>query len=74
MTDQQAAPQTGKTVIGYRELSNAEILAMNKLKQASRAFLAELEAVANTCQKRIAAGLPSPAPICKPLAWPRAVP
>lgn len=43
---QQAAPQTGKTVIGYRELSNAEILAMNQLKQASRAFLAELEAVA----------------------------
>lgn len=43
---QQAAPQTGKTVIGYRELTNAEILAMNQLKQASRAFLAELEAVA----------------------------
>lgn len=41
-----AEPQTGKTVAGYRELTPAEILAMNQLKAASRAFLAELDAVA----------------------------
>lgn len=43
---QSAPPQDGTNVTGYRTLTNAEILAMNQLKQASRAFLAELEAVA----------------------------
>ena len=43
---QSAPPHDGTNVTGYRTLTNAEILAMNQLKQASRAFLAELEAVA----------------------------
>lgn len=39
----QAKPQDGSTVKGYRTLGEKEIGNMNRLKDISRQFLAELE-------------------------------
>lgn len=44
-TAQDVAPQTGATVQGYRTLSEADIANMNRLKEASRAFLLVLQDV-----------------------------
>lgn len=38
----EAKPQDGSTVKGYRKLSDAEIAAMNRLKELSRNFIREL--------------------------------
>ena len=39
----QATPMTGKEVKGYRTLTEKEIANMNRLKEISRQFLAQLE-------------------------------
>ncbi|WP_313824021.1 hypothetical protein [Leclercia sp.] len=39
----QAAPMTGKEVKGYRTLTEKDIANMNRLKEISRQFLAQLE-------------------------------
>lgn len=39
----EAKPQDGSTVKGYRTLTDKEIANMNRLKEISRQFLAQLE-------------------------------
>lgn len=39
----EAKPQDGSTVKGYRTLSDKEIANMNRVKEISRQFLAQLE-------------------------------
>ncbi|UUE37956.1 hypothetical protein L0Y26_08605 [Pectobacterium aroidearum] len=39
----EAKPQDGSTVKGYRSLTDKEIANMNRLKEISRQFLAQLE-------------------------------
>ncbi|HBS7130054.1 TPA: hypothetical protein MAO71_002098 [Klebsiella pneumoniae] len=41
----EAKPQDGSTVKGYRKLSEAEIEAMNRLKELSRNFIRELRGI-----------------------------
>lgn len=50
MTEQNAAPQTGATVKGYRTLSADETAMMNELKRTSALFLAQLEIVRQSVQ------------------------